>query len=185
MNLKWNCLVFNDHHCIRKKKREACTLKNHIYTVKNRGGSTMLWGCFDRICARPSCRMCIMWKIFKKHLNTSARKLKLRVDPPEGTSNQCVKLVQKWLSDNKVNVGAAITKFWSQSSRKFLGGSENSCVSEAVNKHYSLLSVLPVGMGQNWRKLLIKPKSYSSKPMQPNTDLDQTDHWSNFWSWRH
>jgi hypothetical protein len=36
----------NDHHYVWRKKGETCKQKNTITTVKHRGGSIMLWGCF-------------------------------------------------------------------------------------------------------------------------------------------
>jgi hypothetical protein len=36
----------NDHRYIWRKKGDACKPKNTIPTVKHRGGSLMLWGCF-------------------------------------------------------------------------------------------------------------------------------------------
>ena len=36
----------NDHYCVWSKKGEACKSKNTFPTMKHRGFSIMLWGCF-------------------------------------------------------------------------------------------------------------------------------------------
>ena len=73
----------NDHHYVWRKKGEACKPKNIIPTVKHRGGSIMLWGCFaaggtgalhkiDGFMRKEN-----YMDILKQHLKTSVRKLKL------------------------------------------------------------------------------------------------------------
>ena len=92
-------------------------LKNTIPTVKHRGGSIMLWGCFaaggtgalhkiDGIMREEN-----YVDILKQHLKTSVRKLKLgrkwvlQMDnDPKHTS----KVVAKWQQSQ--GIGVAITK---------------------------------------------------------------------------
>ena len=95
-----------------RKKGDACKPKNTIPTVKHRGDSIMLWGCFaaggtgalhkiDGIMRRKI--VCIL----KQHLKTSVRKLKLGhkwVFQMDNDPNHTSKVVAKWLKDNKVKV---------------------------------------------------------------------------------
>jgi hypothetical protein len=110
---KIELLGHNDHHYVWRKKMETCKLKNIIPTMKHRGGSIMLWGCFaaggsgalhkiDGIMREEN-----YVNILKQHLKTSVRKLKLGCkwviqmdNDPKHTS----KVVAKWLKDNKVKV---------------------------------------------------------------------------------
>uniref|UniRef100_A0AAZ3Q7D7 Transposase Tc1-like domain-containing protein n=1 Tax=Oncorhynchus tshawytscha TaxID=74940 RepID=A0AAZ3Q7D7_ONCTS len=73
----------NDHRYVWRKKGEACKPKNIIPTVKHRGGSIMLWGCFaaggsgalhkiDGIMREEN-----YVDILKQRLKASVRKLKL------------------------------------------------------------------------------------------------------------
>ena len=73
----------NDHRYVWRKKVEACKPKNTILTVKHRGCSIMLWGCFAAGGTGALHKINgIMRKendvdILKQHIKTSVRKLKL------------------------------------------------------------------------------------------------------------
>ena len=86
---------------------------NIIPSVKNRGGSMMLWGCFAAGGTGALHKIDVIMRrekyvdILKQHLKTSVRKLKLgrqwvfQMDKyPKHTS----KVVAKWLKDNTVKV---------------------------------------------------------------------------------
>uniref|UniRef100_A0AAZ3RFC2 Tc1-like transposase DDE domain-containing protein n=1 Tax=Oncorhynchus tshawytscha TaxID=74940 RepID=A0AAZ3RFC2_ONCTS len=92
---------------------KACKSKNIIPTVKHRGDSIMLWGCFavggtgahhkiDGIIRKEN-----YVDILKQHLKTSVRKLKLGgkwVFQMDNEPKHTSKVVSKWLKDNKVKV---------------------------------------------------------------------------------
>ena len=95
------------------KRGEASKPKNNIPTVKHRGGSIMLWGCFAAGGTDALHKLDGIMRdensvdILKQHLKTSVRKLKLGLkwvfqmdNDPKHTS----KVVAKWLKDNKVKV---------------------------------------------------------------------------------
>ena len=102
----------NGHRYVWRKKGEACKPENTIQTVKYRGGSIMLWGCFaaggtgalhkiDGIMRKEH-----YVEILKQHLKTSRRKLKLGrkwVFQMDNDTKHTAKLVTKWIKDNKVN----------------------------------------------------------------------------------
>jgi hypothetical protein len=72
-----------DHRYVWRKKGEACKPKNTIPTVKHRGGSIMLWGCFAVRGTGALHKVDVIIRmenyvdILKQHLKTSVRKLKL------------------------------------------------------------------------------------------------------------
>ncbi|CDQ97101.1 unnamed protein product [Oncorhynchus mykiss] len=100
----------NDHRYVRRKKGEACKLKNTIPTMKHEGGSIMLWGCFTAGATGALHKIDGIMRtknymdILKQHLKTSlklGRKWVFQMDnDPKHTS----KVVAKWLKDNKVKV---------------------------------------------------------------------------------
>ena len=95
-----------------ERGRLACQ-RNTIPTVKHRGGSIMLWGCFaaggtgalhkiDGITRQKH-----YVDILKQHLKTSVRKFKLGrkwVFQMDNAPKHTSKVVAKWLKDNKVTV---------------------------------------------------------------------------------
>jgi hypothetical protein len=97
-----------------EEKGEACKPKISIPTMKQGGGSIMLWGCFaaggtDALHKIDG----IMWEenyvdILKQHLKTSVRKVKLGrkwVFQMDNDPKHTSKVVAKWLNkDNKVKV---------------------------------------------------------------------------------
>uniref|UniRef100_A0AAZ3QB32 Transposase n=1 Tax=Oncorhynchus tshawytscha TaxID=74940 RepID=A0AAZ3QB32_ONCTS len=101
-----------DHLYFWRKKGEACKPKNTIPTMKHRGGSIMLWRCFNAGTGALHKIDGIMRKenyvdILKQHLKTSVRKLKLGhkwVFQMDNDPKHTSKDVAKWLKDNKVKV---------------------------------------------------------------------------------
>uniref|UniRef100_A0AAZ3RHH1 Transposase n=1 Tax=Oncorhynchus tshawytscha TaxID=74940 RepID=A0AAZ3RHH1_ONCTS len=73
----------NDHYYLWRKKGEVCKLKNTIPTVRHRGDSIMLWGCFAAGGTGALHKIHGIMReenyvaILKQHLKTSVRKLKL------------------------------------------------------------------------------------------------------------
>uniref|UniRef100_A0AAZ3PSC7 Tc1-like transposase DDE domain-containing protein n=1 Tax=Oncorhynchus tshawytscha TaxID=74940 RepID=A0AAZ3PSC7_ONCTS len=103
----------NDHRYVWSTNRDACKSKNTIPTLKQGGGSLMVWGCFAAGGIGPLHKINGIMRegnyvdILQQHLKTSVRKLKLSCkcvfqmdNDPKHTS----KVVAKWLKDNKVNV---------------------------------------------------------------------------------
>ena len=94
-------------------KRGRLKPKNTIQTMKQSGGSIMLWGCFaaggtgalhkiDGIMRRDN-----YVDILKQHLKSSVRKLNLGckwVFQMDNDHKHTSKVLAKWLKDNKVKV---------------------------------------------------------------------------------
>jgi hypothetical protein len=87
--------------------------KNTIPTVKHRGGSIMLWGCFAAKGTGALHKIDGIMRegndvdILKQHLKTSVKRLKLGrkwVFQMDNDTKHTSKVVEKWLNDNKVKV---------------------------------------------------------------------------------
>ena len=158
MKQKYNCLAIMTI-VMFGGKGDACKPKNTMPTVKHRGGSIMLWGCFaagvtgalhkiDDIMMQENC---VYIEAASQDISQEVKAWSQMGLPngqwPQAYFQSCCKMA--WGQQSQA-IGVAITKPWSQSYRKFVGRTVKAFASK---ESFTNLTQLHQLCQEEWAKI--------------------------------